>query len=111
MTILQQPDALSLSQNLKEFHISSDVQVSFILKQGGVEILSQRYDPSADGHITINLRDIVHARLSYQLIESGQVLLSPGFQPSPKPPSSALRGSTMPRPLHHVGKLLQTPLM
>ena len=73
MTILQQPDALSLSQNLKEFHISSDVQVSFILKQGGVEILSQRYDPSADGHITINLRDIVHARLSYQLIESGQV--------------------------------------
>ena len=73
MTILQQPDALSLSQNLKEFHISSDVQISFILKQGGVEILSQRYDPSADGHITINLRDIVHARLSYQLIESGQV--------------------------------------
>lgn len=73
MTILQQPDALSLSQNLKEFHISSDVQVPFILKQGGVEILSQRYDPSADGHITINLRDIVHARLSYQLIESGQV--------------------------------------
>lgn len=73
MTILQQPDALSLSQNLKEFHISSDVQVSFILKQGGVEILSQRYDPSADGHITINLRDIVHARLSYQLIQSGQV--------------------------------------
>lgn len=73
MTILQQPDALSLSQNLKEFHISSDVQVSFILKQDGVEILSQRYDPSADGHITINLRDIVHARLSYQLIESGQV--------------------------------------
>lgn len=38
-----------------------------------MEILSQRYDPSADGHITINLRDIVHARLSYQLIESGQV--------------------------------------
>lgn len=73
MTILQQPDALSLSQNLKEFHISSDVQVSFILKQGDVEILSQRYDPSTDGHITINLRDIVHARLSYQLIESGQV--------------------------------------
>ena len=73
MTILQQPDALSLSQNLKEFHISSDVQVSFVLKQGDVEILSQRYDPSTDGHITINLRDIVHARLSYQLIESGQV--------------------------------------
>lgn len=72
MTILQQPDALSLSQNLKDFHISSDVEVSFVLKQGDSEILSQRYDPSSDGYITISLRDVVHARLSYQLIESGQ---------------------------------------
>lgn len=73
MTILQQPDALSLSQNLKEFRISSSDQVSFVLKQGDVEILSQRYDPSSNNDITINLRDIIHARLSYRLFESGQV--------------------------------------
>lgn len=73
MTILQQPDALSLSKNLKEFRISSSDQVSFILRHGDIEILSQRYDPSSDGDITINLRDIIHARLSYQLLESGQV--------------------------------------
>lgn len=73
MTILQQPDALSLSQNLKEFRISSSDQVSFILRHGNIEILSQRYVPSSDGDITINLRDIIHARLSYQLLESGQV--------------------------------------
>lgn len=73
MTILQQPDALSLSQNLKEFRISSSDQVSFVLKQGDVEILSQRYDPSSNNDITINLRDIIHARLSYRLFESGQI--------------------------------------
>ena len=73
MTILQQPDALSLSKNLKEFRISSSDKISFILRHGDVEILSQRYAPSSDGDITINLRDIIHARLSYQLLESGQV--------------------------------------
>lgn len=73
MTILQQPDALSLSQNLKEFRISSSDQVSFVLKQDDVEILSQRYDPSSNNDITINLRDIIHARLSYRLFESGQI--------------------------------------
>lgn len=79
MTILQQPDALSLSQNLKDFRISSDTEVSFVLKQGNSEILSQRYDPSSDGHIIINLRDVVHSRLSYQLIESGQVYEQPSL--------------------------------
>lgn len=73
MTILQQPDALSLSKNLKEFRISSSDKISFILRHGDVEILSQRYVPSSDGDITINLRDIIHARLSYQLLESVQV--------------------------------------
>ena len=73
MTILQQPDALSLSKNLKEFRISSSDKISFILRHGDVEILSQRYVPSSDGDITINLRDIIHARLSYKLLESVQV--------------------------------------
>lgn len=73
MTILQQPDALSLSKNLKEFRISSSDKISFILRHGDVEILSHRYVPSSDGDITINLRDIIHARLSYQLLESVQV--------------------------------------
>ena len=73
MNIIQQPDALSLSQNLKEFLITSDVQVSFILRQGGVEILSQRYDPPASGSISINVRDIIHDRLSYALKDIGEV--------------------------------------
>lgn len=73
MNIIQQPDALSLSQNLKEFLITSDIQVSFVLRQGSVEILSQRYDPPAKGSISINVRDIIHERLSYILKDSGVV--------------------------------------
>lgn len=65
MTILQQPDALSLSLNLKKFIIGSDTQVSFVLKRGTKEILSQRYDPDSEGRIEIDMRDVVHAQLSF----------------------------------------------
>ena len=65
MTILQQPDALSLSMNLKKFIISSDTQISFVLKKGTEEVLSQRYDPDSQGRIEIDMRDVVHAQLSF----------------------------------------------
>lgn len=65
MAILQQPDALSLSMNLKKFIISSDAQISFVLKKGTEEVLSQRYDPDSQGRIEIDIRDVVHAQLSF----------------------------------------------
>ena len=65
MTILQQPDALSLSMNLKKFIISSDAQISFVLKKGTEEVLSQRYDPDSQGRIEIDMRDVVHAQLAF----------------------------------------------
>lgn len=65
MTIIQQPDALSLSMNLKKFIISSDAQISFVLKKGTEEVLSQRYDPDSQGRIEIDMRDVVHAQLSF----------------------------------------------
>lgn len=64
MNITQQPDSLSLSLNLKDFIISSDSQVSFVLRQNGEDILSQLYNPSTNGHITINLKDVIHGRLA-----------------------------------------------
>lgn len=79
MTILQQPDSLSLSLNLKDFHISTSEPVSLVLKQNEETILSQRYDPSAAGRIVISLRDIVHARLSYQLREATQTYEQTGL--------------------------------
>lgn len=69
MNIIQQPDALSLSMNLKKFVLNSDAQVSFVLKKSEVEILSQRYDPDRNGRIEIDVRDIVHAQLAYILKE------------------------------------------
>lgn len=65
MTIIQQPDALSLSRNIKSFRIGSDTEFSFVLKQGAEEILSQTYDPGIGGVAEIDLRDIVHSRLSF----------------------------------------------
>ena len=65
MTILQQPDVLSLSMNLKKFIISSDAQISFVLKKGTEEVLSQRYDPDSQGRIEIDMRDVVHAQLAF----------------------------------------------
>ena len=65
MTILQQPDALSLSMNLKKFIISSDAQISFVLNKGTEEVLSQRYDPDSQGRIEIDMRDVVHAQLAF----------------------------------------------
>ncbi|MEG1006522.1 MAG: pyocin knob domain-containing protein [Bacteroides sp.] len=77
MVILQQPDILSLSGNIKEFRISSTDPVSFTLSQGGVEVLAQSYTPGKDGIITINLRDIIHSRLSFNLQESAVVYEQP----------------------------------
>lgn len=65
MTIIQQPDSLSLSRNIKSFRIGSDTEFSFVLKQGTEEILSQTYDPGIGGVAEIDLRDIVHSRLSF----------------------------------------------
>lgn len=65
MTILQQPDSLSLSGNIKEFRIGTTDTISFVLSQEGEEIVSRSYEPGADGIVIINIRDIVHARLSF----------------------------------------------
>lgn len=73
MNIIQQPDSLSLSQNLKEFLIVSDTQVSFMLRQGETEILSQRYDPPTEGYIAVNLRDVIHGRLSFLFEDSSNI--------------------------------------
>lgn len=65
MTILQQPDPLSLSGNIKEFRIGTTTTISFRLLQGGEEIVARSYEPGADGIVIINIRDIIHDRLSF----------------------------------------------
>lgn len=50
---------------MKKFIISSATQVSFVLKKGTEEVLSQRYDPDSSGRIEIDVRDVVHAQLAF----------------------------------------------
>ncbi len=51
--------------NLKKFIISSDTQISFVLKKGTEEVLTQRYDPDSTSRIEIDMRDVVHAQLAF----------------------------------------------
>jgi hypothetical protein len=67
MTINQQPDALSLSLNIKDFRIASTASVPFVLKKGTTELVAQNYEPGQDGFVTISVRDMVHAQLSFAL--------------------------------------------
>lgn len=53
--------------NLRPFVLESTAQVSFRLKKAGETLLSQRYDPDTDGRIEIDVRDVVHGRLSFDL--------------------------------------------
>ena len=67
MTITQQPAPVSLAMNLLPFVVQSSSQVAFKLKMGSKTLLSQRYDPDADGRIEVDVRDVVHAWLSFDL--------------------------------------------
>lgn len=79
MNIIQQPDNLSLSQNLRPFLIGTVEAVSFELKKGTVTLLSQRYEPGENGLVEIDIRDVVHSQLSYRLLQSGEVYEQPSL--------------------------------
>lgn len=59
--------------NMKEFIVLSSETVSFVLHHGAEEVLSRRYEPGADGRLEIDVRDVVHSRLEYDLQETSSV--------------------------------------
>lgn len=66
-TILQQPDSLSLSGNLKKFVLAAGAEVDFTLKDGDIVLIETTYVPGSDNRVTIDVKDIVESRLSYLL--------------------------------------------
>lgn len=66
-TILQQPDSLSLSGNLKKFVLSAGSDVDFALKDGDTVLIETTYEPGSDNRVMIDVKDIVESRLSYRL--------------------------------------------
>ena len=77
MTIVEKPNTLSLSQNMKRFIVSSVNPINFVLKKGGAVLLTQRYVTNESDRIEIDVKDIIHASLRYQLRESGEVYEQP----------------------------------
>ncbi|MDD4778909.1 MAG: hypothetical protein PHV53_11570, partial [Fermentimonas sp.] len=65
MAIVQKPDALSLSGNMKKFIVSSGSQIAFKLSDGATTLLEASYEPGPDGRAIIDVKDIVESRLSY----------------------------------------------
>lgn len=74
MTIIQQPDALSFSGNLKKFIFSTDVTTPFSLMMGETIIVNGYYNPSIDGKVEIDLKEIIERQLSIILPTDGDAL-------------------------------------
>ena len=72
-TILASPDTLSFSGNLKNFEISSVLEVTFVLQQGATVILNEKYMPNADGLVTVNVSAIVDRLLDVVIPPDAQV--------------------------------------
>lgn len=70
MAIIQQPDAISMSGNMKKFIVSSGSQITFSLTDDGTVLLEATYEPGIDGRATIDVRDIVESRLTYTLLST-----------------------------------------
>ena len=64
-TIIDKPDALSLSGNMRKFVLGAKEAVSFILKKGTATLLERSYEPGPDKMVTIDGREVVESLLSY----------------------------------------------
>ena len=63
-TIIQKPDTLSLSRNLKELIISTSSEISLQLLKGDSMLLEETYLPDVNNRVHVNLADIVTSTLS-----------------------------------------------
>lgn len=63
--VINKPDALSLSGNLKPFLLGSGEAISFILKKGDTTLFEQSYEPGPDNMVRIDVKDVVEGQLSY----------------------------------------------
>lgn len=72
--ITQQPDALSFSQNLKKFIVSTEVSIPVQLVMGATQIFDLTYAPGVGGLVEIDLRQIIDKLLSIGVPTDNDVL-------------------------------------
>lgn len=72
--ILQKPDSLSLSMNLKTLIVQATTEtISFTLKKNGEILLSQSYQTDKNGRVEIDLRQVVHDSLKTVVSDTSAV--------------------------------------
>lgn len=69
--MIQQPDALSFSGNLKKFILSASSPILFSLRMGQTLILSSTYYPGVNSLIEIDLREVIERLLTINLPITG----------------------------------------
>ena len=84
--VLQKPDALSLSGNLKPFVLSSSGKIVFNLLMGSDEeiIFINNYEPGPDNTVRIELREEMKALLAFSLDASQNSCCLLYTSPSPR---------------------------
>jgi len=74
--ILQSPESLSFSGNLKTFLISSAVEVTFVLHQGAMLILNEKYQPDPGNLVTVNVQPIIDQLIDVVIPASQQNIIT-----------------------------------
>ena len=77
-TIIQKPDTLSLSRNLKELIISTSSEISLQLLKGDSMLLEETYLPDVNNRVHVDLADIVTSTLSLTMPSGDAVSTSQG---------------------------------
>lgn len=67
VTLVQKPDMISMSGNLKELILQNDKPVDVIIYVGGVPVLSETYYPGNGNLIHVDLTEVVEANLKFTL--------------------------------------------
>lgn len=78
-SIIDKPDLLSLSGNLRKFELGATGVVKFVLKKGNEVLLRQSYEPGPNGLITIDIKDVVESRLHFTLNTAQTIYTQPNI--------------------------------
>lgn len=73
-TLIQQPDAISFSWNMKKFIVSSAGNVSFQLRKGATLVLDELYTPGEDDLLQIDMRSVIDNLLSVTIPDQTELV-------------------------------------
>lgn len=75
-TIIQKPDFYSFLGNLKKVILNTSVKIIVKLSKADSDILAMEYEPSPDGSVTIDLKNIIAANMPFDLPAAEQYIVA-----------------------------------